>query len=66
MGKIRLVTLDVDDDLLAMAREYVGLMKTGMIVREALRALVAREAGRRSARLGESQPGFKAAPRRRE
>ena len=65
MGKIRLVTVDIDDELLANAREYVGSVETGVIVREALRALVAREAARRLARIDGSQPGFRAAPRPR-
>jgi hypothetical protein len=35
-------------------------------VREALNALIQREAARRLANLGGSQPGIKAAPRRRQ
>ncbi|HZL00585.1 MAG TPA: type II toxin-antitoxin system VapB family antitoxin [Caulobacteraceae bacterium] len=58
-------TLALDDDLLAAAREYTGLTEKSAIVREALRALVQREAARRLARMGGSDPDAKAAPRRR-
>lgn len=58
-------TIAIDDELLAQAQEYTGLTEKSALVREALKALIHREASRRLARLGGSQPGIKAAPRRR-
>jgi Arc/MetJ family transcription regulator len=58
-------TLAIDDDLLAKAQEYTGLQEKSALVREALKALVEREAARRLARLGGSVPDAKAPPRRR-
>ena len=58
-------TLTLDDELLAKAQEFTGLTETSSIVREALKALVEREAARRLARLGGVAPNFVAAPRRR-
>ena len=58
-------TIVLDDDLMAAARDYTGLQEKSAIVREALKALVEREAARRLARLGGSEPDLKAPPRRR-
>ena len=58
-------TVVLDDDLLAAAQEYTGLTEKSAILREALKALVAREAARRLARLGGSDPDIKVPPRRR-
>ena len=58
-------TVVLDDDLLAAAQEYTGITEKSAILREALTALVQREAARRLIKLGGSQPDFKAAPRRR-
>lgn len=58
-------TIAIDDELLAQAQEYTGLTEKSALVREALKALIHREASRRLARLGGSQPGIKAVPRRR-
>jgi Arc/MetJ family transcription regulator len=58
-------TIAIDDDLLAKAQEYTGLQEKSALVREALKALVEREAGRRLARLGGTEPQLRAAPRRR-
>ena len=58
-------TLALDDDLVAAAQEYTGITEKSALVREALRALVAREAARRLAALGGSDPNATAAPRRR-
>jgi Arc/MetJ family transcription regulator len=58
-------TLAIDDDLLAKAQEYTGLQEKSALIREALTALVQREAARRLARLGGSMPNAKAPPRRR-
>jgi Arc/MetJ family transcription regulator len=58
-------TLAIDDELLAKAQEYTGLKEKSALVNQALKSLVEREAARRLARLGGSDPGAKAAPRRR-
>jgi len=58
-------TIALDDDLLARAREVTGQRETTALVREALRALIEREASRRLARLGGGiDPDF-VTPRRR-
>lgn len=58
-------TLAIDDELLAQAQAYTGLKEKSALVREALKALVERESARRLARLGGSEPGLVAPPRRR-
>jgi Arc/MetJ family transcription regulator len=58
-------TIAIDDELLAKAQEYTGLHEKSAIVREALKALVEREAGRRLARLGGTEPQLRPVPRRR-
>lgn len=47
------------------ARRYTGIEEKSAIVREALKALIEREASRRLARLGGSEPDLSAPPRRR-
>jgi Arc/MetJ family transcription regulator len=58
-------TLSLDDELLAKAQTYTGIREKSALVREALKALVEREAARRLARLGGSEPDLKPIPRRR-
>jgi Arc/MetJ family transcription regulator len=58
-------TLVLDDDLLEKAHELTGLHEKSAIVREALKALIARESARRLALLGGSAPDFSAPARRR-
>lgn len=58
-------TLALDDELLAEAEAYTGLREKSALVREALRALIEREAARRLARLGGSEPDLAPIPRRR-
>ncbi|MCS6765515.1 MAG: type II toxin-antitoxin system VapB family antitoxin [Candidatus Protistobacter heckmanni] len=58
-------TLALDDDLLAKAQSYTGLNEKSALVREALKALIQREAARRLASLGGSEPLAQGAPRRR-
>jgi len=55
----------LDDELLAEAEFYTGIREKSALVREALKALVEREAARRLARLGGSEPDLAAIPRRR-
>jgi len=58
-------TLALDADLLAQAQSLTGLTEISGLVREALKALIERESARRLARLGGSDPGAEAPPRRR-
>lgn len=58
-------TLALDDEQMAKAQEFTGLKEKSAVVREALKALIEREAARRLARLGGSQPGLKPSRRRR-
>ena len=64
-GREMRTTLALDDELLADAEFYTGIREKSALVREALKALVEREAARRLARLGGSQPDLKPIPRRR-
>ncbi|MGC8472585.1 MAG: type II toxin-antitoxin system VapB family antitoxin [Acidimicrobiales bacterium] len=58
-------TIAIDDDLLLEAQRLTGTAEKSALIREALRALIERESARRLARLGGSEPGVKAPPRRR-
>ena len=55
----------LDDKLLADAQDYTGIKEKSALVNEGLKALVQREAARRLARLGGTQPDLKPVPRRR-
>ena len=58
-------TLALDDELLAEAQRLTGTCEKSALVRQALHALIERESARRLARLGGSEPGLQASPRRR-
>ena len=58
-------TVVLDDELLARAEALTGIKERSALLREALAALVSREAGRRLARLGGTMPDLEAPPRRR-
>lgn len=58
-------TVSLDDKLLKDAKLYTGIQETSALMKEALKVLVAREAARRLALLGGSEPQLKVAPRRR-
>jgi Arc/MetJ family transcription regulator len=58
-------TLALDDELVKQAQEFTGLTEKSALVREALKALIAREASRRLAALGGTMPNLKPIPRRR-
>jgi Arc/MetJ family transcription regulator len=58
-------TVTLDDELVAAAQEYSGIQEKSELIREALRQMVAREAGRRLARLGGTMPDLEYTPRRR-
>lgn len=59
------VTLTIEDELVAQAREYTGIDTVEELVYRGIKSLIAHEAARRLARLGGSDPYAKAAPRRR-
>jgi Arc/MetJ family transcription regulator len=59
------MTLALDDDLLAAAREFTGIEGNSALVRLALKRLVEIEAARRLAKLGGSEPDIVMPPRRR-
>jgi Arc/MetJ family transcription regulator len=58
-------TVALDDELIEKARAYTGVRETSALIREALKALIERESARRLARLGGTEPGLTAPPRRR-
>jgi Arc/MetJ family transcription regulator len=58
-------TVTIDDTLLNDAKEFSGITETSRLVQEALKLFVAREAGRRLAAMGGSQPDLEYVPRRR-
>ena len=58
-------TITIDDELVEKAQNYTGIQEKSALIREALRQLVAREAGRRLAAMGGTEPEFAAPPRRR-
>jgi Arc/MetJ family transcription regulator len=58
-------TVTLDDELLATAQEFTGVAEKSALIREALKALVQREAARRLALLGGTEPDAKPIPRRR-
>jgi Arc/MetJ family transcription regulator len=49
-------TLVIDDNLLAKARETTGIQKKTALVRAGLEALIAREAAKRLAAMGGTEP----------
>jgi Arc/MetJ family transcription regulator len=58
-------TIVIDDMLLERAREATGINAKTTLVRVALEALISREAGKRLAALGGTQPKLGDVPRRR-
>ena len=58
-------TLNIDDVLLERARALTGIREKTALVHAGLEALIAREAGKRLAKLGGSQPKLTQIPRRR-
>ena len=58
-------TITLDDDLLAKASMLTGITDRTPLIRESLRAIIARESSRRLALLGGSMPELQLAPRRR-
>lgn len=58
-------TITLDDDLLATAIRLTGITDRTPLIRESLKAIIAREASRRLALLGGSMPDIELTPRRR-
>jgi Arc/MetJ family transcription regulator len=58
-------TITLDDELLAKAHEMTGVAERTTLIHNGLRLLIQREAARRLALLGGSDPTATAAPRRR-
>lgn len=58
-------TVTLDEELVRSAQEYTGISERSALLREALNALVQREAARRLAKLGGTEPDLVAPPRRR-
>ena len=58
-------TLIIDEHLLRRARELTGIEEKTALVKAGLEALIAREAGKRLAALGGTQPKLASIPRRR-
>ena len=51
-------TINLDDDLLALASKLTGITDRTPLIRESLKAIIARESARRLALLGGSMPDF--------
>jgi Arc/MetJ family transcription regulator len=51
-------TVSLDDNLLQTAHEYTGLTERAELLREALKSLIAREAGRRLLALAGTAPNI--------
>jgi len=58
-------TLIIDERLVDRAREFSGIKEKTALVRAGLEALIAREAGKRLAALGGTEPDLRPIPRRR-
>ena len=58
-------TLNIDAKMLEKASRLTGISEKTALVRLGLEALIARESSKRLARLGGSEKGLKAVPRRR-
>ncbi len=58
-------TLNVDDDLMDRASRMTGIKEKTKIVKLGLEALIARESGKRLAKLGGTEKKLTTIPRRR-
>ena len=58
-------TIVLDDDLLAKAQALTNLQEKSSLIKEALKALVARESAKRLENLGGSEPQLEAIARRK-
>ena len=58
-------TLNIEDNLLNKASKMTGIKEKTALVKLGLEALIARESGKRLARLGGTQKHLEAIPRRK-
>lgn len=58
-------TLNIDDDLVDRASRMTGIKEKTTLVRLGLEALIAKESGKRLAKLGGTEKQLKKIPRRR-
>ncbi|PKN36988.1 MAG: DUF2191 domain-containing protein [Deltaproteobacteria bacterium HGW-Deltaproteobacteria-2] len=58
-------TLNIEDNLINKASKMTGIKEKTALVKLGLEALIARESGKRLARLGGTQKQLKAIPRRK-
>ena len=58
-------SLIIDQNLFEQASQITGIRQKTALVRAGLEALIAREAARRLAALGGTEPGLRPVPRRR-
>lgn len=58
-------TLILNEELLNRARQLTGILEKTALVHAGLEALIAREAGKRLAAIGGSEPNLRSVPRRR-
>lgn len=58
-------TLNIEEELIEKASRLTGIQEKTTLVRLGLEALIARESGRRLARLGGTEKDLLAVPRRR-
>ena len=59
-------TLNIEDNLMEKASKMTGIKEKTALVKLGLEALIARESGKRLARLGGTQKQLEAIPRRRD
>jgi Arc/MetJ family transcription regulator len=64
-GEAMRTTVNIDDALMREAARLSGIEERAALLREGLRALIEREAARRLAQLGGSEPELAEVPRRR-
>lgn len=65
MGEDHAHDRDLDADLVEKAQAYTGITERSLLLREALAALIQREAARRAIKLGGTDPTATPAPRKR-
>jgi Arc/MetJ family transcription regulator len=58
-------TLNIEDNLMEKASQMTGIKEKTALVKLGLEALIARESGKRLARLGGTQKQLEAIPRRK-
>jgi Arc/MetJ family transcription regulator len=64
-GETMRTTLNIEDNLIDKASKMTGIKEKTALVKLGLEALIARESGKRLARLGGTQKQLEAIPRRR-